>query len=103
MENVSQRIVILPSLGEAWEHVEVIVATQQRVEDQFVDALRLRIRTDARIEVRRTALDHHDHRVRIGSVRASSNESKREQEWDGPSHGVSVSRCTAARSTAWSL
>src|SRR5436190_15117500 len=100
MKHVGQRIGILPSLCQAGKDIEMIVAPQKRVEDQLVDALRLRIGADTGIEVRRTALDHHDDGVGVGSVRAASNESERKQKWNGPFHGVSVSRCTATRSTA---
>src|SRR5271165_2239191 len=48
----------------------MIVTGQQRVEEEFVDALRLRINPYAGVEIRRTAFNNHHQRVGVGSLRA---------------------------------
>ena len=70
MKNVGQRIGNLPALGQSGLNVEVLVARQQRVEEEFVDALRLPVDAHARIEIRGAALDDHDQRVGVGRLRA---------------------------------
>jgi hypothetical protein len=70
MENVGQRIGNLPTLCQTGLNVEMLVASQQGVEDKFVNALRLAIDPNSRIEVRRAALDNHYQRVGIVNLRA---------------------------------
>ncbi len=66
MKDVGQRIGNFPALRQPGLQVEVIVAADQGIEEQLVDALRLRVDADARIEVDGTALDDHDQRVGVG-------------------------------------
>src|SRR5579871_6828727 len=66
MKDVSQRIRNLPALCQKRLHVEMIVALEQIVEKQSVNTLGLGIYADARIKIRRAALDDHDQRVGIG-------------------------------------
>ena len=61
MKYVSSRVRNLPAFGERRLQVEVLVTPQQGVEQQLVDALRLRIGPDAGIEIRGTAFDDHHH------------------------------------------
>ena len=65
MENVSLRVRDLPALREAGSNVEVIAAGEQVVEDQIVDALRLRILAYARVEICRARFNDHHQRARI--------------------------------------
>ena len=74
MKDVGERIGSLPSLGEHGLDVEVMIACQQRVEEQFVNALRLCIDTNPRIEVQRAALDDHHQGVRVGLVGAGTQQ-----------------------------
>ena len=70
VEDVGQRIGNLPALGQPGLHVEMLIASEQRVEEKLVNALRLRVDPNSRIEIRRTALNNHDQRVGIGSLGA---------------------------------
>ena len=71
MKNVGLRIGDLPTLGQPWLQLEVIVAADQRVEEKLVDSLRLRIDADTGVEVGWAALDDHHQRVGIGFARAA--------------------------------
>ena len=66
MKNVGQRIGNVPAFGQAGRDVQVGVAGEQVVEDEVVNALGLRVEANARIEVRRAALDDHDQSIGIG-------------------------------------
>ena len=66
MEDVRLRIGNFPPLGEPRLELEVLVAAHERVEQQLVDALGLRIDADARVKVRGAAFDEDDDRVGIG-------------------------------------
>jgi len=68
MENVGQGIRNLPTLGQSGLNIQMLVARQQRVEEEFTNALRLRINPDSRIEIRGTAFNDHHESVRIGSL-----------------------------------
>jgi hypothetical protein len=68
MENISERVGNFPALGKLWLKLEVFVSVDQRVKDQFVQAFGLRIGSNSRIEIRRTVLDQHHDRVRIGAA-----------------------------------
>ena len=74
MKNVGLRIGNFPAVGQPGLQVKVIVAADQRIEEQIVDAFRLRVHADARIEIGGTALDDHDQRVGIGFAGAGSEE-----------------------------
>src|SRR3954466_5899449 len=52
----------------------------QRVEDQRINALRLRVDANSRIEIHRAALDDHDQRVGIGLARAGSQQKPKHKE-----------------------
>src|SRR5438105_8573250 len=103
VKNVSERIGVLPFFGKCRQKVEVIVAPEQCIEDQLVNALRLSIGSDPRVQVRGAVFDQHHHRVRIRRMRAARKTQQRAERYDGYFHGVSVSRCSAAWSTALSL
>ena len=70
VKDVGQRIQNLPALGQPGLNIEVLVTRQQRVEEEFVDALRLPVDSDARVEIGRAAFDDHHQRVGIGRWRA---------------------------------
>ena len=74
MKNIGLRIGYFPTVSQPRLQVEVVVPADQRIEEQFVDSLRLRINSDPRIKIRRTALNDHDQRVGIGFVRATGEE-----------------------------
>ena len=74
MKNIGERIGNFPALGEPGRDIEIIAAREQIIEDQIVDALRLRIDSDSRVEIRGARFDHHHQRVGIGLVRAGEQE-----------------------------
>src|ERR1700691_5752140 len=71
MEDVSEGIGNLPTFSQPGLHVEVRITAHQRIEEQFVYALRLCVDTHARIEIRGAALNDHHQRVGIGLLRAA--------------------------------
>src|ERR1700675_3375249 len=68
MEDVRQSIGNLPAFGEPRLDVQMVVTREQGIEKKLAYALGLRIDSDARIEICRTALDNHDQRVRAGGL-----------------------------------
>src|SRR5580700_2151291 len=60
MKDVSQRVWILPVLGQSRRHVEVVATREQVVENQAVDSLGIRINSYAGVKIRRARFDHHD-------------------------------------------
>ena len=66
MENISERVWDFPAFRKSWRHIQIVAARKQIVEDQVVDALRLRIDPHPRIQIRRTRLNQHDQRIGIG-------------------------------------
>jgi len=66
MENIGLLIGHFPTVSQPRLEVEVVVPSDQRIEEQFVDSLRLRIHADPRVKIRRTALNDHHQRVGIG-------------------------------------
>ncbi len=73
MKNVSQRIGNLPAIGESGCNIQIVSAGKQIVEDQVVDALRLRIEADARIQICGAGFDDHDERVGIWAWRRKTD------------------------------
>jgi hypothetical protein len=63
-------------------HIEVIVASEQIVEEQVINALGLRINAHARIEIRGTALNNHDQGfgVRFAGAREAGEEQNRGED-----------------------
>ena len=51
MKNVSERVGRRPGFGEVATKIHAIVAVEQAREEQAVDALGLRVRGEARIEI----------------------------------------------------
>ena len=78
VKDVGLRIGNLPAVGQPGLQVEMVVATNQRVEEQLVDAFRLGVHANPRIEVGGAALDDHDQRVGIG-LAASSRQDRSPQ------------------------
>jgi hypothetical protein len=70
MKYISKRIGNVPSLSQARLNVQVLVAGAKVIEKQLVDALRLPIQPNSRIQVSGTVFDNHDQGVRIGLARA---------------------------------
>src|SRR6476661_7502417 len=60
--------------------VEVLVTVNQRVEQKFVDPLRLRIEANPRVKIRRTALDDHHQRVHVSRFRARKERNEQRDE-----------------------
>ena len=78
MKNIGTRIGYVPAHCQLRLYVQVLIARQQIIKQQTVDALRLRIQPNSRIQIRRAALDNHDQRVRIrlrGAANQKSNTS----------------------------
>jgi hypothetical protein len=74
MKNVCERIGRFPAVGESRRDFEMLGAREQRVEDEFIDALGLSVNPHARIEIRWATLDQHDQRVRVGRTRTGNEE-----------------------------
>src|SRR5215469_10713394 len=70
VKDVSPGIGDLPALREFRLHVEVLVTSQEIVEDQLIDALGLAIESHARIEVCGAGFDDHDQGVGIRATGA---------------------------------
>jgi hypothetical protein len=70
VKDVGERIRHFPSFRQAWLNVQMLIAGQQSIEEKLANPLRLRIKTNAWVEIRGTALDDHDKSVRIDGVRA---------------------------------
>src|SRR5262244_795713 len=70
VEDVGARIGNFPALGYPRTDDEMLITPHQRVEDQLVNELRLRVRTDTRIEVGGAELNDHHQRVGRGWMRA---------------------------------
>jgi len=66
MKNIGSRIGNLPPLGQPGNHVELIPACHQSIEQQGVNACRVRIEPNPRIKIRRARFDDHDQRIGIG-------------------------------------
>ena len=66
MKNVGEGIGDLPTLGEAGGDIEIVTAGEEVVENEIVDALGLRVDSDAGIEIGGTGFDQHNQRVGIG-------------------------------------
>ena len=68
MKDVGQGIGNLPALGKSRLQVEVLVAVDQTIEEQLVDALGIGVDPDAGIEIERAGLDDQGDglRVRVG-------------------------------------
>src|SRR5690348_15568002 len=63
VKHVCLRIGNVPPLRQPGLQVEMLVAVNQRVEKEFVNALRVRVDTDSRVEVGWAALDDHHQRL----------------------------------------
>ena len=70
VENVGQGIGNLPALRQRRRHVQMIIAIQEVIEDQRVDAFGVRVDPDPGIEIRGTALNNHHQHVGVGSLGA---------------------------------
>jgi hypothetical protein len=79
MEDIGSRIRNLPPLGQPRLNIEVIIAGEQIIEEQVVNAFGLRIQSHARIEIRGTALNNHHQgfRVRFAGTREAGEKQKR--------------------------
>jgi hypothetical protein len=76
VKNISERIRHLPAFRQARLNIQVLIASKQRIKEKLADALRLRVETHSRVEIRGAALDDHDQRLGIGGVRTGE---KRQQ------------------------
>src|SRR5579859_1984002 len=74
VEDISQPIGDLIALGQHGLQVKVLVAAKERVKDQHVNALGLRVNAGTRIEVCRAALDDHHQGARVGTSRTSGEQ-----------------------------
>ena len=71
MEDIGDRVGLVPACGKPGLELVVLVSAYERVEDEHVDALRLRVDADPRIEACRAGLDEHDGGIRVGFAAAS--------------------------------
>jgi hypothetical protein len=62
MEDVSERVGRRPGLGKIAVKIHLIVALQQAAEEESIDALGLRIRGKARVEIGGTGFDEEGER-----------------------------------------
>ena len=76
MKNVGQRIGNLPACRHAGLQIEMLIATDKRIEDEHVNAFRPGIGANAWIEIRRSGLDDHHQRVGVGLARTCGEEQK---------------------------
>ena len=76
VKDVGLRIGNLPAIGQPWLQLKVLIAANQRVEEQVVNALGLRIDSNPRIEIGGAALDDHYQRVGDGLARAGGGEAE---------------------------
>src|ERR1017187_10036793 len=74
MKNIGLRIRYFPTISQPRLQVEVIVPADQRIEEQFVDSLRLRIHPDPGVKIRGAALNDHHQRVVVGLARTTGEE-----------------------------
>jgi hypothetical protein len=79
VKNIGERIGNFPALGQRGPDVEVLVTIEKVIKDEAIDALGVRVKADAGIEIRRTAFDDHDERVGIGVARAGQHGRATEQ------------------------
>src|SRR5690242_18017057 len=70
MKNISPRVRYVPGFREARGDVKVLVAREQVIEKKRVDTLRVGVKADTRIKVRRTRLYDHDQGVGIRAAGA---------------------------------
>ena len=76
MKDERPGIGLIPALRQRGREVEARIARHQAVEEQLVNVFRLRIRSDARIEIGGAALDQKDDRVRIALRGAARGQRK---------------------------
>src|SRR5207248_6209108 len=62
------------TLRQPGTQLEVLIAADERIEQQRVNALRLRVDSDSGVEIRGAALDDHHQRMGIGGLRAAHSE-----------------------------
>jgi hypothetical protein len=62
VKNISLGIGNFPTVSQPRLQIEMVIPTDERIKEQVVDPLRLRIDPDPGVKVRRTALDDHDQR-----------------------------------------
>src|ERR1039457_6902991 len=79
VKNICLRIRYFPTVSQPRRQVEVVIPTDQRIEEKRVASLRLRINPYTGVEVRRTKLDDHDQRVGIGLTRATGKKQERQE------------------------
>jgi hypothetical protein len=65
MEDVSERVGSRPEFGKIAVKIHLVVALQQAAEEESIDALGLRIRGEARIEISGAGFDEEGERRRI--------------------------------------
>jgi hypothetical protein len=70
VEYVGQGIGNFPALGQRGRHVEMLIAIEEVIEHQRVDALGPCVDPNSGIKIGGAALNNHDQRVGIGSWRA---------------------------------
>ena len=78
MEDISQRIGHLPAFRQPGLQAEVAVTTQETVEDQRSNPLRLGVGADARVQVQRRGFDQHDDGLQV-PLRSATNPRQADQ------------------------
>jgi hypothetical protein len=74
VKDVGERVRVVPALGQPGLQLVVLIFFDQRIEDEHVNALGLRIHTHARIEAGGAGFDEHDGGIRIGLAAASGED-----------------------------
>ena len=78
VDDERERIGLLPACGQPRLQVVVLIFLYQRVEDQAADALGLRVRSLAQVEVVGAALNDEDYGLRVARVSAAAGEKRKE-------------------------
>ena len=81
-----QRVGLLPAFGQRRREVKARIAGDKTVEQKLVDMFRLAVGSDARIEVRRAALDEKDHRPQITGRGAAACQGEQASQHQQPTH-----------------
>ena len=80
MKDQRQRVGLLPSFSQSGSEVKARVAGHQSIEEQLVNMLRLAVRSNARIEIRRTAVDEKDNSAGVAWRRAAAGKGQEADE-----------------------
>ena len=86
MKHISQRIRLLPTLRKSRCELKPRISRYQPIKQQRVNPLRLRIRPNSRIKIRRTAFNQKHHGPRISLPRVASHKHQHRRKGKNPKH-----------------